>query len=112
MLSRTSDSFVFVPMLLLLVFDMIVFASFGRGIRMQFGNRIIWWLYLVGALAGGLSMHFGMPNMPAVVPQVGADAPLAAMITFYGLLNLQSSVLLFLFPVKMWVKMLKNFRFY
>lgn len=82
---------------------MLVFASFGRGIRLQFGNKVIWWLYLVGALAGGLSMHFGMPNMSTVVPQVGCDASIAAMITFYGLFNLQSNVLLFVFPVKMWV---------
>ncbi len=83
---------------------MVVFASFARGIKMQFGNKVIWWLYLVGALAGGLSMHFGMPNMPAVVPQVGSEAPLTALITFYGLFNLHNTVLFFVFPMKMWVK--------
>lgn len=82
---------------------MLILISFGRPIRMQYGNRVIWLLYFLGAFAGSLSMHFGMPNMPIVVPHVGADAPIAAMLTFYGLLNLHSQVLLFFFPVKMWV---------
>lgn len=82
---------------------MIIVASFGRAIRLQYGNKIIWMLYMLGAFAGGLSMHFGMPNMAIVMPQVGADAPIAAMLTFYGLLNLHSQVMLFFFPVRMWV---------
>ena len=85
------------------VFDMIIIASFGRGIKAQFGNRILWALYVLGALTGALAMQFGMPNTPIVIPQVGADAPISAMITFYGLFNLNSSVLLFVFPVRMWV---------
>ena len=82
---------------------MIIIASFGRGIKAQFGNRIIWWLYILGAATGALAMQFGMPQTPMVLPQVGADAPISAMITFYGLFNLNSSVLLFVFPVRMWV---------
>lgn len=48
-------------------------------------------------------MHFGMPNMAIVVPHVGADAPIAAMLTFTGLLNLQSSIIFFFFPMRIWV---------
>lgn len=70
---------------------------------MQYGNKIIWLLYIIGALTGGLAMQFGMPQMPAIVPQVGADAPLASMITFYGLHNLQNQVMFFFFPMRMWV---------
>jgi membrane associated rhomboid family serine protease len=51
---------------------MIILVSFGRSIRMQAGNRVMWMLYLLGAFAGGLSMHFGMPFGPMVVPKVGA----------------------------------------
>ena len=82
---------------------MIVLVSFGRGIRMNYGNRVLWWLYLLGAITGGIAMQFGMPFTPMVIPQVGADAPISAMLTFYGLLNLHYPVLLFFFPVKMWV---------
>ena len=89
--------------LIILVFNMIIIGSFGRGLRMQFGNKIIWMLYIVGALAGGISMQLGMPNMPLVVPQVGADSAVTAMITFYGMFNLHNQVLLFFFPVRMWV---------
>ena len=70
---------------------------------MQFGNRIIWWLYILGALSGGIAMQLGMPYTPMVIPQVGSDASISAMITFYGLFNLHNSVLLFVFPVRMWV---------
>ena len=97
------DFSITVPMQTITVFDMIIIASFGRGIKAQFGNRILWALYILGALTGALAMQFGMPNTPIVIPQVGADAPISAMITFYGLFNLSSSVLLFVFPVKMWV---------
>lgn len=78
-------------------------ASFGRAITMQYGNRIIWILYLFGALAGGLAMNFGMPQLPLVTPQVGSDAALSAMITFYGMLFRDRRVLLFFFPVPFWV---------
>lgn len=82
---------------------MIIIGSFGRGLIQQFGNRVVWILYGLGALMGGISMTFGMPQMPMVVPQVGADPAVSAMITFYGMFNLHSQVLLFFFPVKMWV---------
>ncbi len=84
---------------------MIVFASFGRALRMQYGNKIIWALYLAGSLAGGLAMNFGMPQLPMITPQVGSDAALSAMITFYGMLNLHHRVLFFFFPMKMWVNL-------
>ena len=87
---------------------MICVMSFGRGLRINFGNKVVWWLYLLGAFAGGLSMNFGMPNSPIVVPQVGADSPIAAFLTFYGMFNMHSHVLIFLFPVRIWV----NIEFY
>lgn len=87
---------------------MIVVASFGRSIRLMYGNKIFWALYLVGAFAGGLAMFFGMPNLPVVVPQVGCSAAISSMLTFYGLLNLRNTVLLFMFPVPMWVKYIFN----
>ena len=82
---------------------MIIISSFGRFLRINYGNRIVWTLYLLGALFGGLSMSVGMPNLPMVVPQVGADAAISAMLTFYGLLNPYQSVMFFFFPVNMWV---------
>ena len=48
-------------------------------------------------------MLLGMPNMPMVVPQVGADSAVTAMISFYGMFNLHQTVLLFFFPVRMWI---------
>lgn len=82
---------------------MVCIVSFGRSIRLIYGNRILWILYLLGSLAGGLSMNFGMPNLPMVMPQVGADAAISSILTFYGLLNLHQTVLLFFIPVNMWV---------
>ena len=87
-----------------IVFDMIVLASFGRAISMSYGNKYIWWLYLLGAFFGAAFMHIGMPQAPGmIIPQVGADAPISAMLTFYGLQNMYQTVLLFVFPVRMWV---------
>ena len=70
---------------------------------MSFGAKYIWWLYVVGGLFGGICMQMAMPYGPVVVPQVGADASISALLTFYGLFNLQNSMYLFVFPVKMWV---------
>merc|ERR1712083_1008746 len=70
------------------LFNMIMLASFGRGIQMLFG---------------GIFMQMAMPYTSVVIPQVGADASISALLTFYGLFNLQNSVLFFFFPVRMWV---------
>ena len=78
-------------------------GSFGKGIQTQFGGKIIWLLYIAGAVMGAGTMYLGMPYVPMVIPQVGADASATAMITFYGLFNMHQSVIFFFFPVKMWV---------
>lgn len=83
---------------------MIVCGSFGKAITTKFGNKTLWWLYILGAAGGALSMYLGMPNVPNVVPQVGADAALSAMITFYGLFQLKNTVYFFFIPVPMWVR--------
>ena len=85
------------------VFEMIMIASFGRAIKLQYGNKMVWWLYLLGAISGGLTMQFGMPYTPMVIPQVGADASIASILTFYGFCNLNQSILFFVFPMRMWV---------
>lgn len=85
---------------------MIVIASFGRALRMNYGNKVLWWLYILGAIGGGITMQLGMPNMPMIVPQVGADAAIASMLTFFGLFNMQHTVMLFFVPVPMWVLLL------
>ncbi len=82
---------------------MIIVASFGRALRMNYGNKVFWALYLLGAVGGGLTMNFGMPYQPIVIPQVGADAPITAMLTFFGLLNPNQSIMFFFFPMKLWV---------
>lgn len=83
---------------------MIILGSFGRAIAHHYGNKMIWWIYLLGAFFGACFMHIGMPRTPGMIfPQVGADAPISAMLTFYGLQNLYQSVMFFFFPVRMWV---------
>ena len=84
---------------------MTLFSSIGRELSIQYSNKIIWALYLAGSLAGGLAMNYGMPQLPMITPQVGSDAALSAMITFYGMLNLHHRVLFFFFPMKMWVNL-------
>jgi membrane associated rhomboid family serine protease len=86
-------------------------GSFGQTISRQFGKKVVWWLYLLGAFAGGLSMYFGMPHMGMVAPQTGAGPAISSLITFYGLFNLRNSVLLFFFPVKIWVNVSIIFSF-
>lgn len=89
---------------------MLLVGYYGRIIRMQYGSKMVWWLYILGALAGGISMYFGMPNLAMVIPQVGAQAPITAMLTFFGLINLRASIMIFFFPARAWVS-LKIFRF-
>ncbi len=48
-------------------------------------------------------MNIFMPHNSIVMPQVGADSAIAALITFYGMFNLQQHILLFFFPVKVWI---------
>jgi membrane associated rhomboid family serine protease len=85
------------------VFDMIVLVGLGRMIQIQYGPKVVWMLYMLGALFGGAFMQIGSPRTPAVIPRVGGDASISAMLTFYGLFNLQNQILLFFFPVRFWV---------
>ena len=85
------------------VCNMVIVGSFGKGIQQQFGRKMVWPLYILGAIMGAGTMYLGMPYAPMVIPQVGADASATAMITFYGLFNMHQSVMFFFFPIKMWV---------
>jgi hypothetical protein len=61
-------------------------ASFGRVIRIQFGDKIVWWAYLLGSLGGGVAMNYFMPQHPYYVfPQVGCQAGTSSLITFLAL---------------------------
>lgn len=86
---------------------MYMIFSFGKPISTLYGRRTFWILYLLGAFSGSLAMHFGMPYVPNVIPQVGANAPIFAMATFYTLMNLNQVGLRFFFvPVPPWVSFL------
>ncbi len=88
---------------IILVFDMVTLLFVGNAIKAQFGNKYIWMLYLMGALGGSLCMNIFMPYNSIIIPQVGADSAVSAFLTFYGLLYPQSTILVFVFPVKFWV---------
>jgi hypothetical protein len=65
---------------------------------------MVWWTYLLGSICGGLSMNFLMREHPTlVIPQIGSQAATTSMMTFYGLLNLRKQVILFMYPIPMWV---------
>jgi len=82
---------------------MITLFFLGKAIAMRFGSKYVWLLYLGGALSGSTLMNVFMPHNSIVMPQVGADAPISALITFYGMFNLQSQFLLFFIPVRIWI---------
>ena len=84
---------------------MITLYFFGRAVQVQYGAKYVWMLYILGALFGSISMNYFMPYYQIVMPQVGADASVSAMFTFYGLFNLQQRVFLFFFPVPFWVSL-------
>ena len=77
-------------------------ANFGKNVIQTHGNRTFWLLYLGGAISGGLCMQIFRPHNSIVIPEVGAGPAVSALLTFYGLQNLQNVVFLFGFPIKMW----------
>ena len=78
-------------------------ATFGRQIINSHGNRAFWLLYLGGAISGGMFMQLFKPHNSIVIPEVGAGPAVSSLLTFYGLQNLQQSVMLFgAVPIKMW----------
>jgi membrane associated rhomboid family serine protease len=50
---------------------MIVLITFGNAIKLKYGNKIIWLLYLLGAFAGALSMNYSNRH-PLITPKVGS----------------------------------------
>ena len=95
--------FSFCILLIILVIDSFMAVSFGRGIIASHGNKTFWILYLGGAIAGAISMSVFKPHNSIIIPEVGAGPALSSLITFYALNNMHSYVMLFAFPVKMWV---------
>ena len=81
-------------------------GSFGRSIALQHGNKYIWLLYLLGGFFGAGCMQVAMPPSPYVLPQVGADPSISSIITFFGLMNRHQTILLFFFPIRVWVLLL------
>lgn len=75
----------------------------SKDIIMRCGAKYVWWLYLGGALAGSICMNTFMPHNSIIMPQVGADSAVSALLTFYGMFNLRAQILLFFFPVSIWV---------
>jgi membrane associated rhomboid family serine protease len=53
------------------VFDMLILITFGQAITNKYGNKLIWILYLFGALAGAVSMSYGTAH-PLITPKVGS----------------------------------------
>jgi membrane associated rhomboid family serine protease len=82
---------------------MLTLFFIGKAVSMRCGSKYVWLLYLGGALSGSMCMNIFMPHNSIVMPQVGADASISALIGFYGMFNLQQQILLFFFPVRVWV---------
>lgn len=84
-------------------FDTFLFVMFGSALRMQYGNKLIYAIYLIAAATSGLTMAFARPASPFVKPEVGSDVVGSAMFTFWALQNLRQQFLFFFFPVPAWV---------
>jgi membrane associated rhomboid family serine protease len=82
---------------------MLTLFFLGKAISMRCGSKYVWLLYLGGGLTGSVFMNIFMPHNSIVMPQVGADASISAIISFYGVFNLQSQFILFFFPIRVWV---------
>jgi membrane associated rhomboid family serine protease len=81
---------------------MLILITFGQAITNKYGSKLIWILYLFGALAGAASMSYGTPH-PLITPKVGSEAAISSIVTFYGLLNMKRSLPSPFIPSPMWV---------
>ena len=75
----------------------------GVSLQRAAGNKVVYWLYGLGSLFGGMSSSFFQPQSPYVQPQVGPEGVVAAYLTFLAMMNPQASFMFFVFPVKAWV---------
>lgn len=82
---------------------MLTLFFLGKGISMRCGSKYVWLLYLGGAISGSFFMNMFMPHNSIVMPQVGSDSAIAAIITFTGLFNLRQQFLVFFIPIRVWI---------
>ena len=75
----------------------------GRTIQVAAGNKVLYWLYGLGTLFGGLTTSAFTRPSPYIQPQVGPDSAIAAYLTFLALLNPHQTFILFFLPVKAWM---------
>lgn len=84
-------------------FDTLLFVLFGSALRLQYGNKVVYSIYLISALTSGLAMTFARTASPFVKPEVGSDVVASSMFTFWALQNLRQQFLLLFFPIPAWV---------
>ena len=85
------------------MFDLLMLGLMGVSLQRAAGNKVVYWLYGLGSLFGGMSSSFFQPQSPYIQPQVGPEGVVAAYLTFLAMMNPQASFMFFVFPVKAWV---------
>jgi len=53
------------------VFDALMIGFMGNAIQKNIGKKYVWWLYLSGAIFGGITHIAFQRPQPYIAPQVG-----------------------------------------
>ena len=75
----------------------------GRAIQTNVGNKYVWWLYVMGALFGGVTHSVFQRPSPYIQPEGGPTSVITSYLTFLAMMNPHQPFFFFGFPIKAWV---------
>jgi membrane associated rhomboid family serine protease len=87
---------------------MVALHLMGKRIQAFHGSKMIWMLYLGGAIAGSVAMNYYMPYHSIPIPQVGADPAMASFFGFMAAVAPRATAFTLVVPVKFWFLLLMS----
>lgn len=75
----------------------------GKAIQTTISKKYIWWLYITGALCGGIVSTFFQKPSPYIQPQMGPSSVLGAYLTFLACYHPEMAFSFFSIPIRAWV---------
>ena len=83
--------------------NMITLYFFGKFVELNFGSRVLFQLYMLGALVGGLFITSQNNRKRNVITHLGASGATTAILSFFIMNFPNYTIFLYFFPVPAWV---------
>ena len=66
---------------------MVLIGHLGNIVQQNAGKKYFWWLYVLGALSGGVTHSTFQRPSPYIQPEVGSTSVVTSLMTFLAMMN-------------------------